>query len=103
MPQRAPTPCTAPGCPRTRPCPDHPPVSWRHGARGRTMPPGWQATRRRILTRDQHTCTQCGAPATEVDHIVRGIEDDQNLRALCRRCHQAKTSAEGTEARRMAS
>lgn len=66
------------------------------------MPDDWygvNGTRARILNRDGHRCQKCGAPATEVDHIVRGIEDDGNLRALCTPCHRAKTQDEAAEAR----
>ena len=72
--------CTDPGCPRTRPCPDHPPGSspW-----ARKMPRGWTATRARILDRDGHRCVQCGAPATEVHHADPPREDDDALVSLC--------------------
>ena len=59
MPTRAPAACADPGCPNTRPCPDHPARTWA----GKPMPPGWKATRRRILARDQWRCRQCGATA----------------------------------------
>jgi len=51
----------------------------------------WRSLRAQILARDRHRCTLCGAPATEVDHIVRvidgGTDHPSNLRALCRDCH----------------
>lgn len=41
-------------------------------------------------------CMACGAPATDVDHVVsraRGGDDDEsNLRALCHACHARKTA-----------
>ena len=44
-------------------------------------------------------CRTCGAPATDVDHIVRrnygGSEDDSNLQSLCHPCHSSKTGREG--------
>ncbi|MCL2582960.1 MAG: HNH endonuclease [Streptosporangiales bacterium] len=65
------------------------------------MPPGWSSsTVPRILARDGYRCQQCGAPAAEVDHVVRGIEDDSNLRALCVPCHRDKTQAEAAAARK---
>lgn len=70
------------------------------------IPPDWQRTRRRILHRDHWTCTGpgCGRPATDVDHIVPamrgGTDTDDNLASLCRRCHQAKTSAEANSVTR---
>lgn len=98
MPSRPPAACNHPGCVNTSPCPDHPRARWAEGSRGRRMPKDWDATRRRILRRDGHRCQLCGATATEVDHIVRGVEHDGNLRALCRACHRVKTQAEAAEA-----
>lgn len=56
-------------------------------------------------------CMECGAPATETDHIrprPRGArvdrsthDRDENLQALCKRCHRSKTMRE-TNARRCA-
>ncbi len=112
MPRRAPTTCAHPLCPRTAVhrgrCATHAITyayasAWSQGARGRPMPAGWQATRRRILDRDRYTCRACGAEATDVDHIIRGAGDhDANLQALCEWCHDAKTQAEAAEARRQA-
>ena len=89
MPTRAPLGCTAPGCPSTRPCADHP-RAWH----GRKMPPGWAATRARILRRDRYRCRGCGAPATEVHHAVPGCEEDWSLLSVCHQCHQAVTRAQ---------
>lgn len=60
-------------------------------------------TRRRILNRDAHTCTNCGhhdptASNLEIDHIdnrrgpTYGL--DANLQTLCRQCHRTKTQKE---------
>ena len=63
----------------------------------------WTKTRKRILLRDQGLCQPCLeknriAIATEVDHILSkargGGEDDSNLQAICKRCHQLKTHRE---------
>ena len=89
MPTRAPLGCTAPGCPSTRPCADHP-RAWH----GRKMPPGWAATRARILRRDRYRCRGCGAPATEVHHAVPGCEEDWSLLSVRHQCHQAVTRAQ---------
>ena len=98
MPTRAPTVCRAPGCPNANPCPQHPATRWAAGARGRTMPPGWPATRARILLRDHHTCQidgpDCTRYATEVDHLTPGVETDDHLRAVCTTCHRTKTQTE---------
>lgn len=104
MPSRAPLACGTPNCPNAQPCPDHPPRRWASGgARGKARPPGWDATRKRILDRDGHRCRTCGAPATHVDHIDRGAgEVDSNLQSLCADCHKRKTAAEAHAARKLA-
>lgn len=64
---------------------------------GYKQPGNWKTTRRRILARDGHRCA-CGNPATQVDHIVNvsagGTHEDDNLRAICGPCHEAKTKLE---------
>lgn len=61
----------------------------------RTNARAWRRTREVILTRDGHTCTGCGQPAAEVDHITRGAGDHHtNLTSLCARCHKTKTHYE---------
>jgi hypothetical protein len=98
MPVRPPRACVQPGCPWTTPCPVHPPRTWA----GRQMPPGWQATRRRILRRDP-VCRACRlAPATEVHHTDPPAEDDDHLAGLCSPCHLVLTQAQAAEARRLA-
>src|SRR6266702_4839174 len=75
------------------------------------LPP---ALRRRVLA-EESNCRKCGAPATEVDHIVSranlrswGLPEAlvvefgdrrDNLQALCRGCHAKKTDAEFAGAR----
>lgn len=65
-------------------CPDH--------ARGGSTR-SWRRVRQRILRRDQHRCQLCGAPADDVDHIVKwidgGSDDPSNLRAICSRCNRS--------------
>lgn len=55
---------------------------------------GWQKIRSRALKR--HPLCHCGAPATQVDHIIpkrRGGKDImKNLQGLCGRCHSRKTA-----------
>ena len=61
-------------------------------------PPGWQATRLRILARDNTLCCICGQPgADEVHHLTRvedgGTHNDSNLAAIHRRpCHTRETA-----------
>ena len=95
MPHRAPLGCTDPSCPNPRPCPDHPPGSspWQ-----RRMPPGWAATRRRVLARDQERCQICGGAASEVHHLDHR-ETDDGLVSLCHGCHAAITQARALAAR----
>lgn len=85
---------------------------WQRSAPGKQRRPDlasseWFKQRRRILHRDHNTCQVptptgvCGAPARQVDHIVRGAGmDAANLRAICTRCHNQKSSREGTEEQR---
>lgn len=60
----------------------------------------WEKLRKRILARDKHLCQQCKrdgrvTAANQVDHIKPkakgGTDDESNLEALCRPCHDAKT------------
>jgi 5-methylcytosine-specific restriction protein A len=75
----------------------------------------WDKKRERILIRDQGLCQEClrNGRLTEVgvkkfsyycDHIVPkedgGSDDDDNLQALCRSCHTAKTDQEKNRGRR---
>lgn len=64
----------------------------------------YKRIRSKVLRRDQYRC-QIGYPdicirkATEVDHIVPavrgGSDEEENLRAVCVKCHARKTSYEG--------
>jgi hypothetical protein len=61
------------------------------------MPPGWDATRARILARDR--ACWCGAPATEVHHLLPGVEEDWALRGICHPHHLAITLVQAMTAR----
>lgn len=120
----APRPCTYPGCgvlTRTGRCERHPlPASnWqsdrRRGSRHqRGYGADWERKRERILQRDNYLCQVClaegrlealvvGNPrhplAAHVDHKIPkaqgGTDDDDNLQAISRRCHERKTAREG--------
>jgi 5-methylcytosine-specific restriction protein A len=58
----------------------------------------WQRTVQRILTRDEGRCYVCGGPAVTADHVTpvawSGSHDDDNLAAICKPCHDAKTKRE---------
>jgi 5-methylcytosine-specific restriction endonuclease McrA len=61
----------------------------------------WRTLRRWFLNGNP-LCNICGAIATQVDHItpiMNGGEalDQENLQALCARCHSLKTRAENTK------
>ena len=64
--------------------------------------PKWKALRDGKLEK-QPTCEKCGAPATEVHHIVphRGnlelFLDWDNLMSLCSKCHRLETIREAKE------
>lgn len=82
-------------------------MAWTTQARKAQLPPDWPRIRVRVLRRDRYRCQQrnelgrlCLEPANQVDHIERGHDHAlANLQALCRRCHAAKSSAEGVDAR----
>lgn len=68
----------------------------------------WERTRQRILRRDNGLCQVCLSrgqytPASQVDHITNkaagGTDADDNLQAICRPCHRAKTAAEARQGR----
>jgi 5-methylcytosine-specific restriction enzyme A len=93
---------------------------WAGSDRHSTLPAGWSRIRRVVMTRDGHRCTwlanhddggpgiyatgaydpgqRCPSMATDVDH-VRDPTDHRpaNLRALCGRHHNARSSKQGNE------
>ncbi|MFJ3248306.1 HNH endonuclease [Streptomyces sp. NPDC086782] len=79
---------------------------WSSSTRRARLPKDWARTRRRVLRRDKHACTNefsdgrvCGAPANQVDHITPGDDHSMaNLRALCAWCHARKSATEGGRA-----
>jgi 5-methylcytosine-specific restriction enzyme A len=59
------------------------------------MPPGWTATRRRVLIRDP-ICRMCAkAPSTEVHHPEPGVADETLLMGVCAPCRLQVTKAQG--------
>ena len=67
----------------------------------------WRRVRKQVMRRDHWLCQPCkregrAKPATECDHIKPksrgGTDDDDNLQAICRECHAAKTESEAAEA-----
>ena len=57
-------------------------------ARGRP----WQATRESVFARYGRACVHCGAPATDIDHLIPidagGDDSLANLRPSCARCNR---------------
>ncbi|WP_433465805.1 HNH endonuclease [Spirillospora sp. CA-128828] len=88
--------------------------SWRSQPRAKD----WKRTRQRIIARDAGVCqwptdaqgtARCGAPGTDVDHIVpvfmakteaelELLERDSNLRLLCGPHHRHKTASDAGRA-----
>lgn len=71
--------------------------SGRPGPRQRGYTSKWEKRRRKFLE-NFPTCAMCGAPATDVDHIIAkadgGSDDAGNLRSLCHSCHSTRTGEE---------
>lgn len=68
----------------------------------------WDKLRRQVLQRDAGLCQVCARAgrvmrAHAVDHVVPkaagGTDDQDNLQAICRPCHDAKTSEEKRQGR----
>ena len=55
--------------------------------------------RSRIFLARHPTCERCGAPSEIAHHIIRrrdgGSDDEENLEALCRSCHEAEHNKHG--------
>lgn len=47
--------------------------------------------RRAVRERDKGRCQECGEPGTDIDHIDGNSNELENLRLLCKRCHNEKT------------
>jgi len=100
-PLRPKRPCRVTTCPNLQPCPMHP-LGGRWDGRGSSAARGygydWQQRRRQVLIRDGYRCA-CGAPATQVDHVIPkvqgGTDDYTNLAARCTACANTKTGREG--------
>lgn len=54
-----------------------------------------QTQRETVFQKDNGKCRNCGAQATEIDHITvpahGDINHEDNLQALCSKCHREKT------------
>ncbi len=104
VPTAAPRPCRDRLCPevavnRRGWCALHDPGAF---SGGRPMPRGWAQLRAAALRRDGGRCQLCGAPASEVDHVVPhaagGSDNLGNLRSLCQPCHRHRTGVQAGQA-----
>ena len=75
-------------------CDEHKMKAWANSTRASHKPPGWQRIRLSVMLRDRRTCVYCGAPATEIDHVIPvsrgGTHALSNLVASCTPCNQGK-------------
>lgn len=77
-------------------------MSWAGSQRRHRLPANWHLNYRLPVLNDADWICElridgvCVGTASEVDHINRGDDHSRsNLRAVCRRCHAKKSSAEG--------
>lgn len=47
--------------------------------------------RKAVFERDKGFCQECVQPGTDIDHIEGNSNELENLRVLCKRCHNEKT------------
>jgi 5-methylcytosine-specific restriction protein A len=118
MTQRAPSPCRHTGCPvlvkdGSGYCDKHQPAGsfadpYRGSRHARGYGTAWDKLRKLILSRDKGLCQVCLAagkyrPAKHVDHITAkafgGLDEPDNLQAICPACHAEKTAAEAASGR----
>ena len=115
--------CTTPRCPRRvepnawglSKCAQHAAATAKHYRNIETRSPETKRANKRLYGRDWHRirrsvlnsypyCEMCGAPATEVDHILPlrqgGTHDPTNLRPLCKSCHSRRTATDQARDRR---
>jgi 5-methylcytosine-specific restriction endonuclease McrA/predicted kinase len=113
MPARALRPCKHPGCGRLSTdgaCSLHAAQIKRERSNWSQKPPTergygstWVKIRKLAMLRDGAICKVCLAEgrvtqATEIDHIIPksqgGTDEEDNLQAICKRCHAHKTALE---------
>jgi CRISPR system Cascade subunit CasD len=76
------------------------PVGWRQTVKRRMLDytsPQWKGARRNRLAIDNGLCVFCKSPAEDVHHVTYenvGSEKPEDLRSLCKLCHDACTQLE---------
>lgn len=110
MPYAARMRCTMPGCGalavnRGR-CPAHQPKPWARASQHtrRLNRAQWERARTARLAYDGGHCVYCGAPATEVHHVVAvadggALYDHDNLASICPSCHERLTRIQDEQRR----
>lgn len=78
-------------------------MSWSTSSRASRLPSDWLQITRKILRRDKFKCQLnflgCKRKANQVDHKIPGDDHrDENLQAVCDKCHAQKSSQEGNQA-----
>ena len=68
-------------------------------------PGNWDSLRSWAMFHSRGKCVFCGRRATEVDHLLPmawgGHHGKTNIRAVCAKCHRAKTNDEARLGKRM--
>lgn len=78
-------------------------MAWKHtlSRHERGYGTAWERLRSAVMRRDRWLCQPClskgrPTPASAVDHITPkasgGTDDQENLQAICKACHDAKTA-----------
>ena len=100
--------CNVKGCPDIATsggrCGKHQRIPW-EGRRGFEGYKGDYLKARRQTLKEEPVCQLCGInPSITTDHIIPksqgGSNDRTNLRALCQQCHDRRSQAQATAARR---
>lgn len=52
-----------------------------------------KSQREAVFSRDEWRCQECGQPGTTIDHVSGSSNEIENLRLLCRACHNKKTAS----------
>ena len=107
MPVSSPRPCMHPGCPNlvternVYRCPEHQREYLKQWEKPRDVKYTSTMWRKRsqIFLAHNPTCVRCGAPSEIAHHIYRkrdgGSDDEDNLEALCRSCHEGEHNQKG--------